>query len=306
MRLKYAFLSANGSVKAEDNNNNLAVSKNAKENKKMLLSSPFMVLSQENDLSLVILTATLAFVILAAGIILLMVTYHKKLLKQQDEYQRGLLNAILEAQEKERQRIAEDLHDDMGALLSAIKLRLAQVAKKSKDNAIVEDTIEARLLLDEAVKNVRTISKELLPVSLKEFGLVSALYELSKRMNPKGILNIYVNNETEKKLEYKTELAIYRIIQEAFSNSMKHGGASQVNVKLDIQPASLKLNIQDNGWGFNIPEYRSTPLTSKGLGLRNIESRVAMLNGRVSFESERGKGCRIKVDLPLSTPQNKS
>ena len=261
-----------------------------------------MVLSQEKDLSLVILTATLAFVILAAGIILLMIAYHKKLLKQQDEYQRGLLNAILEAQEKERQRIAEDLHDDMGALLSAIKLRLAQVAKKSKDNAIIEDTIEARLLLDEAVKNVRAISKELLPVSLKEFGLVSALYELSKRMNPKGILNIYVNNEPEKKLEYKTELAIYRIIQEGFSNSIKHGGASQVNVKLDIQPDSLKLNIQDNGWGFNIQEYRSMPLPSKGLGLRNIESRVAMLNGRVSFESERGKGFRIKVDLPLPAP----
>lgn len=259
-----------------------------------------MVLSPGTDLSLVIITATIAIIILAMGSVLCVIAYHKRLLKQQDEHKRSLIDAILQAQEEERQRIAEDLHDDMGALLSLVKLRLSHISTKSREDEIIKDVKEICLLLDDAVKSVRQISRELLPVTLKEFGLANALNEFSNRFN-KGILNISVKNEEAVKLEYKTELALYRVVQETFSNSLKHGDASEINVNLDIQPKNLKLNIDDNGRGFCLNEYKSTPVSVKGLGLRNIESRVGMLNGKVNYDSAKGRGCRIKIEVPLAS-----
>lgn len=259
-----------------------------------------MALSQEIDIPLVILTATFAFMILTLGIILFVIVSQKKMLKQQAEHQFSLLNATIQTQEKERKRIAADLHDDIGAILSAVKMKISQIEIKSKEvPEVIQHTKQAYTLLDEAVKNVRIISKDLLPATLTELGLTSALQELSERLSTKGVLNISINNNLNERLEYNTELAAYRIIQEALTNAVKHAKATQVQITIDKHTELLKLKIKDNGCGVTLKNIDSKPAEKKGLGLRNIESRVNMLNGSVSFNSSPGKGFEINIDLPV-------
>lgn len=210
------------------------------------------------------------------------------------------MSAMLEGQEGERKRIAQDLHDRLGSMLSMVKLHFKSV----EDNiqSIRENNIamynKANNLLDEACDEVRKIAHDLTSGVLNKFGLVPALNNLKESIEATGRLNIEILNFgfDENRLEYNIEINIYRILQELISNILKHSKASDVNIQLLKKEARLNIVVEDNGIGFDVDRAKM----QRGLGLKNIESRVDSLNGELNIDSGKGVGTTVTIEIPLN------
>jgi signal transduction histidine kinase len=220
-----------------------------------------------------------------------------ELLKNQELHS---INAMLEGQEGERKRIAQDLHDRLGSMLSMVKLHF----KSIEDNlqAIRESSLlmysKANNLLDEACEEVRQIANDLNSGVLNNFGLLAALNSLKDSIEATGQLKIEVFNFgfENKRIEYHMEINIYRIIQELLSNILKHSKASEVSIQLLKKETRLNIVVEDNGVGFDLIQVKK----QKGMGLRNIESRVNSLNGELNIDSGKGGGTTVTIEMPLN------
>jgi signal transduction histidine kinase len=222
-------------------------------------------------------------------------------LKIRLEQQQQLLNVILEAQEEERRRISESLHNGVGQILFATKLNLNQVEmnfKLSQAQGVQEGLRATEALLTEAINEARRASHELVPVLLKEYGLNAAIADFCSRFSGKGIA--FSSHGIEERLPDNLEMAIYRITQELANNILKHAGATQARTEVSKHKDTLWIDAQDNGKGMTA-DKGSTP--GKGIGLRTIADRVKLLNGKVEVESVPGKGTLVTILLPL--PLNK-
>lgn len=228
---------------------------------------------------------------------------HREWVRQlQDRHQRELLKASLQTQETERRRIAADLHDGVGTMLSVTRMSLAQANRHAGHNPAVEAVVrQTRDLLEETVNNVRRITKELMPSTLDDLGLPTALDEFVSRLHrtfPDVTIDLRTGNY-DQRLAAPVELALYRIAQELVHNSLRHAQATRIELLLVRQPNRVLLTVGDDGVGFS-------PLTAQrpgraGLGLKNIESRLNVMGGRVIFDASPGKGSCVIVDLPLTT-----
>ncbi|OJJ20462.1 hypothetical protein BKI52_18570 [marine bacterium AO1-C] len=265
------------------------------------------------------LIGTLGVLLPTIAAILFFVFYQRRLLKQHKEnkaleasYQRELLEANIQTQEKVRKQIAKDLHDDVGSNLSAIKLYINQIQLKiKKEEFPVEQTQHAKDLAINAIQSVRQISHNLLPPLLESFGLVEALQDFVDKLNGADAfqINFEHNWQDQPRLDIQKELALFRIVQELINNTLKHAQAQHIRVHLFVGQQKLKLLYEDDGIGFEMTEHRTSehqlikPLkeqpSKKGLGLKNIESRVQVLNGHMSFHSEKGKGLQVEIHLNL-------
>lgn len=237
--------------------------------------------------------------ILAASIILFVVFYQKrlfahqlKLKKLESEHRKKLLEVSIQAQEKERKRIASDLHDEVGALLSTTKLYLSHL-EQSPNPVTVGNKIEG--IIDEAQKNLKNILNNITPQNLEQFGLISAVQEVCNRINDAHLLHVNFEFNDEKRLASDQEIGLYRITQELLNNTMKHAGASEAKIHFNFMAQQLLFNYQDNGRGMNLQTV--VPNTQSGLGLQNIRSRVELMNGSVYFESTPDEGFKAKLVL---------
>ena len=220
-----------------------------------------------------------------------------ELLKNQELHS---INAMLEGQEGERKRIAQDLHDRLGSMLSMVKLHF----KSIEDNlqAIRESSLtmysKANNLLDEACEEVRQIANDLNSGVLNNFGLIPALNSLKGSIENTGQLKIEIFDFgfENKRLEYHIEINIYRVIQELMSNILKHSKANEVSIQLLKKETRLNIVVEDNGIGFDLLQVKK----QKGMGLRNIESRVNSLNGDLHIDSGKGGGTTVTIEIPLN------
>ncbi len=207
--------------------------------------------------------------------------------------------AVLEAEEKERLRIARDLHDGLGQRLSAAKLNISGLHQtiqtdNDKQELFLTNAIQ---LLDESVKDVRSISHNLLANGLIKSGLVSAVREFINQINSTNSLRI--NIETvglEDRLDPIQENVLYRVLQEVVNNIIKHSQANEVNIQFIRHENELNLLIEDNGIGFNLTEA----FDKGGIGLKNIQSRIEYINGKVDFDSFPNKGTTVNIEIPLA------
>ncbi|MBP7510334.1 MAG: sensor histidine kinase [Bacteroidia bacterium] len=227
--------------------------------------------------------------------------FKQKQLLQSERLQQQQQNAqaILAAEEKERQRIARDLHDGLGQRLSATKLNVSGLQSLIQSNQPQQETLfkNALTLLDQSVKDVRGISHNLLSHGLLKAGLPSALKEFVEQIKtPDGFkINLEIIG-LENRLESSIENVLYRVLQEIVNNIMKHANASLINIQLIKHQNELSLMVEDNGIGFNLDEI----LTSgKGIGLKNIESRISLINGKVFFDSFPSNGTTVIIEIPL-------
>ncbi|HEX3056745.1 MAG TPA: GAF domain-containing protein [Gaiellaceae bacterium] len=208
---------------------------------------------------------------------------------------RETVDAILEAQEAERGRIARELHDETGAALTAILLDLTTI----DEAATLADARHASAALRQnarsALENVGRLAFSLRPPALDEFGLASALRDLSNRLEERGGPKVELTIELPAgmRLPAKLETAIFRITQEALTNAVKHADAKTVHVSLALSRRSVTLAVEDDGRGF--PQARA----DVGFGLIGIRERVASANGALDIESESGRGTRLAIELPL-------
>ena len=219
-----------------------------------------------------------------------------ELLQQQEI---ASLQGVLEGQEQERKRVAIDLHDRLGGILSMVKLHFSAVEEKlPDDNPEKKKFLTASELLDLAAGEVRNISHNLLSGVLAKFGLLPALKDLTDRINESGeiTLNLIYHN-VEGALNGEQELQIYRIVQELISNILKHSDAGEATIQLIRNPDEKVVNliVEDDGKGFD----PAVPSLSGGIGLGNLKARVNKLNGHFHIDSGKGAGTSVSIDIPI-------
>ncbi len=219
------------------------------------------------------------------------------------EYRRKLMEATFSGQEEERRRLAGDLHDDIGTMLSVTKISLNHLERRLTDDAgigpaqmsmLVQKT---RAMIDETMTNVRRISRNLVPTTLDRFGLVAAFEELIERTNDGELQLTLECPETLDTLTPTLELMLYRIAQELVNNALKHARAHEIQIKIVCTDEQVRLSVTDDGQGFDLDRVMYDQ--ERGLGLRNIESRLSVLHGHVTFDVAPGRGSRIHVQVPL-------
>lgn len=210
------------------------------------------------------------------------------------------LNAMLSGQEHERDRIAKDLHDSLGGLLSTIKIRVDKMFDHHSSDSEKSEYEKIHDLVDIACKEVRSIAHDLKPGTIEESGLIESIGDLLNRYNKSSDLEITYQHygfESDIKLRAETSLQIYRVIQELVHNSIKHGNPSEILVQISNQQSQLEIIVEDNGLGFSPDNVK------KGMGLENIHSRVSYLAGDIHIDSNHDKGTSTLVTIPLN-PKN--
>lgn len=260
------------------------------------------------------IAAGVAMIILMAGfIVLFLIVYKRKQDKQrslvrdlEEQHQKELLEASLRSQEVEAQRIAADLHDDIGTLLSATRMSFSLVTRHVDDTQESRESVEqTKKLLEEAVENVRKLTKDLQPPALEKLGLAIALQELVRKLqqaNPALAIEFEQEGMQGDRLEKAIELTLYRVAQELLHNSLKHARADRIDVHLIRQKQRLLFTLADDGVGYD-PQEVQLRGANAGLGLKNIESRLNVVGGHVIFETSPGKGTLAIVDIPLPLEQ---
>lgn len=206
------------------------------------------------------------------------------------------INSYMEGQEKERARIAAELHDRLGSLLSAVKLHFSSIeANLDENNSNSEsDNFSFALdLLDNSVEEVRSISHNLSKGILTQFGLSGAINNLKNAINSAGKIQIKFIEVGEKlDLPPEVEIELFRVIQELITNAIKHSGADEIYVQLITDAEGLTIVVEDMGVGFDMAK-----LKSKGIGLQNLKNRIEKIGGIYHLESTINKGTTIIIEI---------
>ncbi len=207
------------------------------------------------------------------------------------------LKALMQAQDNERKRIARDLHDSLGSLLSSVRLRFnglqheffQRVPEKAQR---FDDSLK---LLDEAIDELRQISHNMVPVSLSRFGLQSALQTFVAQVNAAGQLDVNLQIlGLDARLPEEMEVRVYRICQELVQNVIKHARATTLRIQIILHNDALNMMVEDNGVGLTKESM------AKGFGFSTIQSNVDLFRGTFGIESQPGKGCLVLIDLPIN------
>ncbi len=211
------------------------------------------------------------------------------------------MTSMMSGQEKERERIAKDLHDSLGGMLSTAKLQLEKMRAISGDSLQSREITKTQNLLDETIKEVRNISRDLQPDALLRFGLVAAVNDLVNRTKDRREPIVFFQHfglDEEPPLPQGVSLHLYRIIQELLNNTLKHALAKEVLIQITRNEKDLIILVEDDGIGFD-------PMRAgKGMGMSNIQSRVHFLKGEVSVQSSPGEGSTTVVTIPVITPES--
>lgn len=203
--------------------------------------------------------------------------------------------SMIEGQEVERLRIAKDLHDSLGGMLSTIKSHFTTIQKERKPINELQLTKKTNSLIDEACVEVRRISHNMMPNALSLSGLPGALDDLGEYLTDQGYeTTVEVSNIAEN-LKDTTKIMIYRLIQEVISNIRKHAQAKTILIQLIGFKNELHLTIEDDGVGFDY----DAALLKKSLGLKSVNSRVAYLNGTIDWDTQKDKGTTVVINIPL-------
>ena len=231
--------------------------------------------------------------------------YNRYKLKQEARLQEELMHeqqmrtkAVLEAEENERQRIAKELHDGVGQLLSATKLNLNAASNTTNEsNAAQQKLLNGIELLDESIKEVRNISHNMMPAVLQENGLCTAIEDFIRKINQAESLEVThtIYNLQQDRFDKTAQLTLYRIIQEIFNNIIKHAKAIKVNMECVGHDNEIIVIIEDNGIGFD------TLSKKEGIGLKNIRLRVDFLKGNFDIDSANEKGTTSILEIPYTT-----
>ena len=216
------------------------------------------------------------------------------LLKLKLEQQRELLNAILEAQESERKRLGEDLHDGLAQLLYATQIKQGLIP--TTDKAVYEAVREASHLLTESINQTRNLSFQLVPTVLRSHGLGIALQAVIDRLGSPKLKILLITSGDDLRLSDKIEFAFYRMGQELLSNVIKHSGATEAEMKLEVSHSNILLKITDNGVGFDAKKLNPTHI---GIGMQSVFNRAKLLNASVNIDSMPGKGTSAVINLKI-------
>lgn len=208
------------------------------------------------------------------------------------------LESLVEGQEKERNRMATELHDGLGSLLATVKLYFSQLGVASAPQQAAFE--KADQLLDEACQEVRRYSHDLAGLPIAQFGLLPAVRDLADSISGAGKLQVRVYaHQMDERLPLPVERSLYKVIQELLTNVIKHAQATEVTLQLSRHDDNLNLILEDNGKGMDLRQNAE----NAGLGLRSIHARIEALHGEFVLDSKPGHGTTALIDIPLKEVQ---
>lgn len=262
--------------------------------------------AKEGEINVV--TGSLVMVLSVFFLIMFVLYYQRRLLKAnnntkrlQEERQANMLRASIKFQEDERNRIAADLHDNAGPLLATVRLYLNEGFVNKDKPAQLQAIYNARQIIDDTIEFLRNISHGLMPPTLKNFGLGSAVTNLFEKINGSGRMAATSRfNSYEEKLEPEKEMLCFRVIQELVSNIIKHSNASFIHLIQNRTGDVINLMIQHDGKGITQPLFDKLVVEAYGLGLKNIENRMKVIGGTISFYKDVVDGIyKVTMSVPM-------
>jgi two-component system, NarL family, sensor kinase len=269
-----------------------------------------MLLLQVNNppgITSVMFFGTIGMLTLAVGLIVFIIFHQRKVIRYQgtlqrmeQDQQRMLLNASIRLQEEERQRLAADLHDDAGPLLATARLYLNENLVNMDKASQLQSIYNAKQIIDDTIQLIRNISHSLMPPTLKNFGLESAVNDLFQKISGSGSLNASCRfHDYKERLKTEDELILFRVLQELVNNILKHSNASFIHVTQNINGDRFFLRLHHDGRGLTQSDFEKLNKSPVGLGLKNIQSRLKLLSGNIYFEKDVSQ-TYYKVTIELS------
>ena len=221
--------------------------------------------------------------------------------KLREQQQNQLIEAAVRSEEIERHRIAETLHDEVGAILSSAKLHLLGIKEKVLDERDQKLHEKGRELLNDVIQKVRGISHNLHSNILKEFGLNEAIRHFIKKVTEGSIINATTNlDDNYNTVDADDDISIYRMIQELINNTLKYANATDLLISSTLEGNDLNLVLFHNGDGLTQEQFEELRYQKEGLGLKNIQNRIILLKGSINF-TRGDEGYRINIHVPVKT-----
>jgi len=248
-----------------------------------------------------IVITTIVFLIIGFFVVILVAYINQRKKKHLEEklamqssFQQELLRTQLEIQEQTFNHVSQEIHDNVGQILSLAKVQVNIMNESGDMNK--EMLNEVKENIGKAMIDLRDIAKSLSSERIKSQSIHNAVINETERINKSGIIYILVSVEgDERKMDEQKKLILFRIVQECIQNIIKHAGASQVNISFNYSPQALQTIIKDNGKGFDIEDEKNK---STGLGLSNIKTRASLTGGSVNIESIQAQGTTISINMP--------
>jgi len=220
--------------------------------------------------------------------------------KMKEQQQNQLIEAAVRSEEGERHRIAETLHDEVGAILSSVKLHFSNINPVQLDERSQSLHEKSKSLLDEGIQKVRAISHNLHSTLLKEFGLNEAIRNFLTKILQGTLIKLEMNLDNNYDIQnQQTDLAIYRIVQELINNTLKHAKPTHIRVDSIVKGTTLELVIIFDGAGLSQQEFEELRYRPEGLGLKNIQNRIILLKGDIQYAKNRDHNS-ILLTIPIN------
>lgn len=241
-----------------------------------------------------------AMLLMAFAVVLFVVLYQRRVILHQlelktinEQKQLELQQASFRGEEEERMRIAGELHDDVGATLSSVRLFLHKAEESAPGSEMLQ---QSRLLVDDSIRKIRDISQKLQPAMLKTLGLDASLQSFVATINRTGQLQITYSSDTRMpRLSDAAELHAYRILQELLNNTAKHSGATQVALRAWTENAQWVIALTHDGQGLTEERFQTGLQQKDGTGLKNIANRLRFINAHISFPQRAGDSLIIRI-----------
>jgi signal transduction histidine kinase len=219
------------------------------------------------------------------------------------EQLRLLSSSLLTAEESERKRISLELHDDLGQSLNVLKLRMQSMKRNLRDDQeqIHQGCQEVLSFVDRIIEDLRRLSRDLRPGILDDLGLTTALLSLTEDYARHSDIEVSLDVQgIDRLFPQESQILIYRIFQEAFSNIEKHAGAANILVSFERENGVARFLIEDDGKGFDVKAARVRHPAGKGIGLAAMDERARMMGGSLIISSEENRGTRVSLIVPVS------
>jgi len=264
-----------------------------------------------SEIYIVIVIGAILAVLLVGFIVTILFLYQRRQHRQElelthmkEEYERETLKSQLEIQEETFKNIGQELHDNIGQMLSVVKLSLAVLPMEDKHEAW-EPIQGARQVLNKAMIDLANLTKSLHTDRIAQIGLPDSIHFELENINRTGLLEIEFSvSGTEQSLDEQKSIVLFRIFQENLNNILKHSKAKRIQVSLSYLDDKFVMKITDDGIGFNVAEKKNSTSSAAGVGLKSIFNRAKLIGAEIDMQSEPGRGTMVTIQLPL--PPQKS
>jgi two-component system, NarL family, sensor kinase len=259
-----------------------------------------------------ILLGTFVFLLLGIFILMILVVYrsrrNKMLIEKKEmesQFSQSLLQSQLEIHEQTLKTISQEIHDNVGQVLTLAKLNLSTTA--IADEAAAEKIKTSHQLISKAIQDLRDLSRSLNTDYVEEMGLIRSIeYELDMLKKTETIETSFAIEGKTVRLDKQKELILFRIVQEAIHNTIKHAAATNLAVDVYFNDHNMMIKVKDNGKGFDLSPLNNTADTSFGLGLKNMNNRATLIGAKFLMESQTGQGTMVTIELPFNHHTNET